>query len=252
MEPENHERTRGRAAAQPGEPGCDRVFPAQIFAAVFHPDGGPTPGMPSGGTGIGDPARRRSGRKDDTANLAAVAASRTEGLEEAYDRHGDALYRLALLITRSQRAAEDAVIDAFSAWWQAPGNVDPGKQGLRSVLAGAVYSCCLDAPTARIRRRQGASGLGALATLPRMQRDLLALVLFGEHTSRQAAARMGVRDDTAASMLTQALSTVGELDLPKRDRTATDVAAARRTSLALFGRTRAVGALHRRYRISSS
>jgi len=247
MGSENHDTTRGRAAAQPGESGCDRVFPAQFFAAVFHPDGEPTPGTPPGGPGIGDPARQRSGRKDDTANLTGVAAGRIGALEEAYDRHGDALYRLALLITGRQKAAEDAVADAFSAWWQSPGNVDRGERSLRCALAGAVYDRCLEAPPARHLRRQGASGLGALAAVPRMQRDLLALVLFGEHTRRQAAARVGLSDDAAASTLTQALSTVGGLDLTKRDGTATRVAAAPRTSLGLLSRTRALGALQRRY-----
>jgi len=251
MESEKLDVNRGRAAAQPGESGCERAFPARFFAAVFHPDGEPTPGTPPPGAGIGDPARQRSGRTGDTANLTGVAASRIEALEEAYDRHGDALYRLALLITGRQKAAEDAVVDAFSVWWQAPGNVDPWEPSLRSALAGAVYSRCLDAPTARNRRRQGAPGLGALAALPRMQRDLLALVWFGEHTRRQAAARVGVSDDAAASMLTHALSAVGGLDLTKRGGTATRVAAAPRTSLGLLSRTGALGVLQRRYRTSS-
>jgi len=80
-----------------------------------------------------------------------------------------------------------------------------------------------------------------------MQRYLLALVWFGEHTRSSGRGRVGVSDDAAASMLTHALSAVGGLDLTKRDGTATRVAAAPRTSLGLLSRTRALGVLQRRY-----
>lgn len=82
--------------------------------------------------------------------------------------------------------------------------------------------------------------MSALAALPRMQRDLLALVLLGEHTRGQAAVRVGVSHDAAAGMLTQALRTVGGLDPSKGDGIAT-VAAASRTPFGLFARPRAVG-----------
>lgn len=249
MHSEHHEGTRGQAAAQSGEAGCDKVFPAQFFAAVFHPDVGGTPVAP-GGRGIEVLARRRSGSEDDAADLAAVAAGRVAALEAIYDRHGDALYRLALRVADRRKAAEDAAAGVFGALWQGSSNVDLGEQSLRGALAGAVYSRCIEGQTRRNLRKR-ASGLSALAALPCMQRDLLALVLLGEHTRGQAAARVGVSHDAAAGMLTQALRTVGGLDPSIGDGIAT-VAAASRAPFGLFARPRAVGALHRGYESSSS
>ena len=50
-----------------------------------------------------------------------------------------------------------------------------------------------------------------LALLPCSQRDLLALILFGEHNRRQAARRVGLNEATAARMITGALRTMGQL-----------------------------------------
>ncbi len=99
------------------------------------------------------------------ASLAAFAAGRIEALEETYDEHGNALYRLALIIARNRGAAEEAVAGAFSGVWQAPGNVDLREQSLRGALADAVYSRCGEARGLR-RSRRRATGLGALATCP--------------------------------------------------------------------------------------
>jgi len=96
--------------------------------------------------------------------------------------------RLALTIARNRGAAEEAVAGAFSGVRQVPGKVDLREQSLRGALAGAVYSRCGEARGSR-RSRRRATGLGALATLPRKQRSLLALVLLGEHTRHQAAER---------------------------------------------------------------
>lgn len=127
MHSEHHEGTRGKAAAQSGEAGCDKVFPAQFFAAVFHSDGGGTPVAP-GARGIEVLARRRSGSEDDAADLAAVAAGRVAALEAIYDRHGDALYRLALLVAAGSQAAEDAVAGVFGALWWAPAMSTSGSR----------------------------------------------------------------------------------------------------------------------------
>jgi hypothetical protein len=51
-----------------------------------------------------------------------------------------------------------------------------------------------------------------LALLPRSQRDLLALILFGGHNRRQAARRVGVNEVTATRMIRGALRTMGQLE----------------------------------------
>jgi len=113
MGSENLDVNRGRAAGRPGKSGCERVFPAQFFAAVFHPDGGPTPGTPPAGAGIGDPVRERSGRRDDTANLTGVAASRTEAPRGSLRSRRRCALSPGAAHRRSQKAPEDAVGDAL-------------------------------------------------------------------------------------------------------------------------------------------
>lgn len=160
MGSENLDVNRGRAAGRPGESGCERVFPAQFFAAVFHPDGGPTPGTPPGRRGNRRPragAKRpegRHGQPDRSGGQPDRGASRKPTIATAMR---SIAWRCSSPESEGARGRGRRCLEA---WWQAPGNVDLGEQGLRSALAGAVYSRCLDAPTARNRRRQGASGLG--------------------------------------------------------------------------------------------
>ncbi len=141
---------------------------------------------------------------DDAVLLAAVAGGRVEAVEEAYDRHANALYRLALLIVGDWKPAEDAVVGAFIALWRAPSSVDLGERSVRGALAGKVYIRCIETRTTHELRGHG-SRLGALAALPRVERDLLALILLGEHSRRQAARLVGLNEDTAATMIATAL-----------------------------------------------
>lgn len=138
---------------------------------------------------------------DDAVLLAAVAGGWVEAVEEAYDRHANALYRLALLIVGDWKAAEDAVVGAFIALWRAPSSVDLGERSVRGALAGKVY---VETRTTHELRGHG-SRLEALAALPRVERDLLALILLGEHSRRQAARLVGLNEDTAATMIAAAL-----------------------------------------------
>ncbi len=127
---------------------------------------------------------------DDAVLLAAVAGGRVEAVEEAYDRHANALYCLALLIVGDWKAAEDAVVGAFIALWRAPSSVDLGERSVRGALAGKVYIRCIETRTTHELRGHG-SRLEALAALPPVERDLLALILLGEHSRRQAARPAG-------------------------------------------------------------
>src|SRR6516165_4573209 len=47
--------------------------------------------------------------------LAQLVAGREEAFAALYDRHGPALYRVALALLGSREAAEDAVQDVFAA-----------------------------------------------------------------------------------------------------------------------------------------
>jgi DNA-directed RNA polymerase specialized sigma24 family protein len=158
---------------------------------------------------------------DDAALFAAVAALSVEAVEETHERHATALCTLALLIVEDPEFATDAVAQAFIALWRAPTSICLQEQSLRAALAGEVYTRCKQAremcertPEQRAKTYPDLQPLARadLALLPRSQRHLLALILFGEHNHRQAARRVGVNEVTAARMITGALRTMGQLE----------------------------------------
>ncbi|HWY89956.1 MAG TPA: hypothetical protein VNY31_04730 [Solirubrobacteraceae bacterium] len=158
---------------------------------------------------------------DDAALLAAVAALSVEAVEETYDRHATTLCNLALLIADDPELATDAVARAFIALWRAPTSICLEEQSLRAVLAGEVYTRCAQARETRERtpgqraktyRDPQPPDRVALTLLPRSQRDLLALILLGEHNRCQAARRVGLNEATAAKMIMGALRTIRQVE----------------------------------------
>ena len=150
---------------------------------------------------------------NDNTLFAAVAALNEEAVVETYDRHVSALGSLALLIAEDVEVARDAVVGAFIALWRAPTSIDLEEQTLRAALAGNVYTHCTYERKTRDGPRQQAkicwnSQPVALANLfvpSRIQRDLLGLILLGEHSHRQAARRVGLSEGIAAEMITTAI-----------------------------------------------
>jgi hypothetical protein len=149
----------------------------------------------------------------DEALFAAVAALNFEAVVETYDRHASALGSLALLVAEDVEFAKDAVVMAFVTLWRTPASIDLEEQTLRAALAGNVYTHCA-------RERKTRCGLGQQAKtcwdsqptaranllLPsRAQRDLLGLILLGEHSHRQAARRVGLSEDIAVKMIATAI-----------------------------------------------
>jgi DNA-directed RNA polymerase specialized sigma24 family protein len=158
---------------------------------------------------------------DDAALFAAVASLSVEAVEEIYERHATDLCSLALLIVEDPELATDAVARAFIALWRAPASICLKEQSLRAALAGEVYTRCTQAremyertpeERAKTHRDPQPPTRADLALLPRSQRNLLALILLGEHNRRQAAHRVGVNEATAARMITGALRTMGQLE----------------------------------------
>jgi DNA-directed RNA polymerase specialized sigma24 family protein len=158
---------------------------------------------------------------DDAALFAAVAALNVEAVEETYDRHATALCSLALLVAEDPELARDAVARAFIALWRAPTSICLEEQSLRAALAGEVYASCTQVRETRERTPgQRATTYcdprpptrADLALLPRSQRDLLALILLGEHNYRQAARRVGLNEATAARMIAGALRTMRQVE----------------------------------------
>lgn len=164
------------------------------------------------------PARRRKASIFATANddvlFAAVAALNEEAVVETYDRHAGAIGSLALLIAEDVELAKNTVVSAFTPLWRAPTTIDLEDQTLRAALAGNVYTHCTHELKARggpVQQAKTCWNLqptaGANLFLPsRTQRDLLGLILFGEHSHRQAARRVGLSEDIAAMMITTAIA----------------------------------------------
>jgi DNA-directed RNA polymerase specialized sigma24 family protein len=153
---------------------------------------------------------------DDAELLSAVAALDVEAVEEAYERHAAALCGLALLVAEDSELAEDAVAGAFIALWRSPTSICLEGQSLRVALAGEVYTRCTQArqrhalgQRARVCSDFQPPARADSALRPRFQRDLLALILLGEHSCREAARRVGVDEAAAARAITGTLRTMG-------------------------------------------
>jgi hypothetical protein len=162
------------------------------------------------------PSRRRASifaTANDEALFAAVAALNFEAVVETYDRHASPLGSFALLIAEDVEFAKDAVVRAFVTLWRTPTSIDLEEQTLRAALAGNVYTHCVR--ERKVRRGPGHQAKTCWNSQPaawanlflpsRVQRDLLGLILLGEHSHRQAARRVGLSEDIAIKMITTAI-----------------------------------------------
>lgn len=128
--------------------------------------------------------------------------------EDLWERHGSSAYSLACALLGDEAAASLAVTLAMAdlASSESASASDAGRS-----LARHVYwrSQELTGETSRTLRLPPAMvWLGQLAQL---QRECLALCLFGGLTHREAAGLLGVPPLTVARMLTSALRDLGRL-----------------------------------------
>jgi RNA polymerase sigma-70 factor, ECF subfamily len=118
----------------------------------------------SGATSIADgdaPGWRRSpdrGRREGEAALVRAARRGSEAaVEELFDRHWDAAYRAALLVTGDRAAAEDIAQEAFLAALRALPRFD-ARRPLRPWLHRIVVNRAIDWARARALRAEVAAG----------------------------------------------------------------------------------------------
>ncbi|MER6188612.1 hypothetical protein [Streptomyces cyaneofuscatus] len=96
-----------------------------------------------------------------------------------YDRHGDALFSLALLLCRDADRAADAVVAALTRADLTTSALSPDVK--RQHLAADLWNRC--------------------AGVSQQDQALLGLVVFGGHTYGQAAALIGLPASSAAGRL---------------------------------------------------
>jgi RNA polymerase sigma-70 factor (ECF subfamily) len=167
-----------------------------------------------------------------------------EAFQTVYAAHARRVYANAYRIIRDPTKAEDIVQDVFLRLWLHPDRFDEGRGELGSYLALMARSRALDVarsesaaaragdrltqaveadpplaerPDERAEARDRSTRLrAAVATLPRLQREAVALAFWGDLPAREIAERTGVPLGTARSRL--------RLGIEKLERTAFEAA----------------------------
>lgn len=159
------------------------------------------------------------GGQDDVA-LAALVAEGDEGaLAALYDRYGSLCYSVALKVTANRALAEEAVQEAFLAFWR-----EGGYRNARGPVRGFLVALCHHKAVDAVRRegsrarregtyaalepstddgevgveiaahdaRRDGAVRSALGTLAPAQREVLELAYFGGRTQREIAELIGI------------------------------------------------------------
>jgi RNA polymerase sigma factor (sigma-70 family) len=150
-----------------------------------------------------------------------ISAGDGGALDEVYQRHGTACYRLARQVTANPTLAEDCVQEVFLALWRRPESYAATRGGLGGWLLGLTHHKAVDAvrrETAQQRRAAAdaarrivteapertdpaaAAAVGEraravraeLGRLPAAQREAIGLAYFGGYTQREIAGLTGV------------------------------------------------------------
>jgi RNA polymerase sigma-70 factor, ECF subfamily len=157
-------------------------------------------------------------------------AATSGALAAAYDRHGAALYRYALVLCARHTLAEDAVQQAFAklaglgpriAELQSPGDYlriavrnecyrllrSPRWAAIEAKSTAAILEP-VDAALQRDDERRAVES--ALAALPAEQREIVHLRVYEDQTLQQIADLLGIPLNTAASRYRYALDKMRE------------------------------------------
>jgi len=173
----------------------------------------------------------------DALLTARLAAGDEFALAEAFDRYAPDVYRAALVVLRSDAAAQDIVQEVFVELWRHPGRYDPALGAFPAYLTMIARRRAVDVVRSEVRRvaRQEQSGRSAAAEsspspsdevmasyvaeavraavrlLPDSQRRIVELAYFSGLTYRQAAEAAGIPEGTAKSRVRLALAKLEEM-----------------------------------------
>ena len=162
----------------------------------------------------------------DAVLVVAISRYRQEALAEAYRRHAGAVYALAKRLLVDAAMAEEIVQEVFLRIWNQPEKFDPERGTLRSYLLAQCHGRSVDMLRSETSRRQREERdlrrtaergydlehevvdmsvaervKDALATLPEIEREAIALAYFGGHTYREVADMLDAPEGTVKSRI---------------------------------------------------
>ena len=101
----------------------------------------------------------------DRSALERMARGDHDGLAELYDRHGRAVYSLALRIVRDQRDAEEVVQDVFAQAWRQSGRYSAARGSVIAWLMTLTRSRAIDRARGRRARPDASSGAESIVDI---------------------------------------------------------------------------------------
>jgi hypothetical protein len=126
--------------------------------------------------------------------------------EDLWDRHGGSLLALARTLLGDTSAAQRAVASALTTLYQEQGEPEAGQALQAAARCVFAHSEAMRSRTSLVAfETTRTSGTSPFRRMALNQRRILALCVYGGHTFRDAAAVMGISDDTAARLISTGL-----------------------------------------------
>ncbi len=136
---------------------------------------------------VGFPGRSSESQAEDQRSLQRVAAGDSGGLGALYDRHGRAVYSLALRILGDEGDAEEVTQDVFAQAWRRAGQYDESRGTVAAWLLVMARTRAIDRFRARRVRPEGRvhedDGL-TLQQLPATNPDVASELMAAERGQR--------------------------------------------------------------------